>query len=238
MISAEQRKIHADYRKERNIEHSRFIGDLIASYGFVQPAYNDTAFHLNHTAMADEHSAQLGQWKKHMEMEVPHAVYDWDKSVFWRKWALYPTDAEHESLARLRSAMKQLAGMEHAVVSQWLALYKPYSWGCENCPNETCMTPGEIIGTLQAIFDGIMSQAAAELASFKAQFPHTFCIEGNKVASKGRTKSGVNRETLGWLKVNIVKGGWGSFRESICAQRRYIGFQKETDAVLFRVFCM
>jgi len=60
MISAEQRKIHADYRKERNIEHSRFIAELISSYGFVQPAYNDTAFQLNHTGMADEHSAQLG----------------------------------------------------------------------------------------------------------------------------------------------------------------------------------
>src|SRR5947209_20620753 len=118
MISAEQRKIHADYRKKCNTEHARFIADLIASHGFVQSAYDKTVFHLNHEGMTDKDSAQLAQWKKHMEMEVPHAVYDWDKTVFWRKWALYPTDAKHDSLARLRSAMKQLAGTEQAVVSQ------------------------------------------------------------------------------------------------------------------------
>lgn len=123
MLSAEQRKLHADYRKERNLEHSRFIADLIVSYGFVQ-SYNDTVFQLNHTEMTAEHSAELAQWKKHMEMEVPHDACDWDKSVIWRKWALYPTDAEHESLANLRSAMMQLSGMEYGVVSRWLDLYK------------------------------------------------------------------------------------------------------------------
>ena len=126
MLSAEQRKLHADYRKERNFEHSRFIADLIASYGFVQPSYADTQFQLNHTEMTAEYSAELARWKNHVEMEVPHYAWDWDKRVVWRKWALYPTDAEHESLANLRSAMMQLSGMEYAVVSRWLDLYKSY----------------------------------------------------------------------------------------------------------------
>src|SRR5689334_22315053 len=131
MLSAKHRKLHAGYWKERNLEHSRFIADLIASYGFEQ-SYHHTVFHLNHTEMTDEHSAELARWKKHMEMEVPHYAWDLDKTVIWRKWALYPTDAEHENLADLRSAMAQLSGMEYAVVSRWLDLYKSYGWGSEN----------------------------------------------------------------------------------------------------------
>src|SRR5690348_17164818 len=132
MLSAEQRKLHADYRKVRNFEHSRFIADLIASYGFVQPSYADTQFQLNHTEMTAEYSAQsLRGGRTTWKWRCRTMLWTGTKALSGRKWALYPTDAEHESLANLRSAMMQLSGMEYAVVSRWLDLYKSYGWGSE-----------------------------------------------------------------------------------------------------------